>query len=396
MFYLSRFMNRSTFSHRMAVVYEDCFIECDFEDQLLETNVPTGYHPSNESMQQLASFLVRNSDPNNVTSMVQSVFGNVSFPFTQSGQTIRIPSTGSNGNGQNKDVNGNHLVQKENDTQSTENTAGLANEVMHNRLTIDPIASASIAQVNGTVDWPQRLTASTPFHAMDEEAVVQAPMNASFQPIESFLDKHIDPNNVTSTIEAIIGDVSMLAGQIDQPQAIDPIETRPNETNNGVDIIKTANAMTPPEANGPESNDLDDINSIIAADNKVIDFALPSQAVFGSHNDTIKGIAAAGQAVSDTRENKSTDQQSECINLTREDVEPPSEGATSSQIARNAVQQEGNQRQKRKITEEPMSDEGSNKKRKMDLGSTLKTIPESTSGEILNRYNHRHCLTVKY
>ncbi|XP_055326033.1 zinc finger and BTB domain-containing protein 17-like [Sitodiplosis mosellana] len=341
--------------------------------QLTANPIPTEmYVPSDAS---LVSFLAKHTDPNNVTSTIEAMFGNVSVPASQSDQT---PLIGVNGSDQNKDANGNYLTPKENDVRPTVDTTELANGMMANRSIIDPIVPALIAQPNTAVDWPQELPTSTPFHGLVEESETNASSCGSFQRFSSFLDRNIDPNDVTSTINVMLGNASMITAQIDQSQATDAIENGPNDANNGIGIVETANITTPPDSTGPEFSDMADINSMNAPESESNDAQLPNETVFGGSIDIDDEISADEQAASSTRSNESTNQVTECTDLTCEDVQPSSEGA-SHHIERNGVRQGGKQRRKRKIAHATTSDGSAKKKRITGPRSTLKTIPELNS-----------------
>ncbi|XP_055326036.1 uncharacterized protein LOC129579877 [Sitodiplosis mosellana] len=304
--------------------------------------IPTEmYVPSDAS---LVSFLAKHTDPNN-DSTIEAMFGNVSVPASQTDQT---PLISVNGSDQKKDANRNYLTQIENGMRPAMNTTELANGMMANHSTNDPIVPDLIAQPNIAVDWPQELPTSTPFHGLVEESETKASSCGSFQRFSSFLDRNIDPNDVTSTINAMLGNASMITAQIDQSQATHAIETGPNDANNGIGIVEKAIRTTPPDATGPEFSDMADINSMNAPESESNDAQLPNETVFGGFIDIDDEISAEEQAASSTRNNESTNQVTECMDLTCEDVEPRSKGA-SNQIERNAVRRGGNQRQKRKI-----------------------------------------------
>lgn len=66
------------------------------------------YEPSNESIRRFASFIIKNTDPNNVTKTVQAMFGQASASVAQTNYT---PLTGASGSRRNEDENGNYMRQ---------------------------------------------------------------------------------------------------------------------------------------------------------------------------------------------------------------------------------------------------------------------------------------------
>lgn len=167
-------------------------------------------NPGNEPIQQFPLITVRDTDPNNVTSMIRAVLDNVSVSADQANHT---PSTGVSGNGQN--INGNNETPQENDMRPPVDIGELSN-----RSTIDPIVSTAIAEVNSIGDWLQHRPTSTPFHGLIEEPEMNAQSCGSFRKIAAFMDKNIDPNN-----DALAIDEDSMA-QIGQSLAISVTETR--------------------------------------------------------------------------------------------------------------------------------------------------------------------------
>lgn len=189
---------------------------------------------------------------------------------------------------------------------------------------------------------PQDLLNSTPIHDLNEQFGTRATTRASFQPIDMFLDHHIDPNNVSSTIDAMLGDISLLMTQIDQSQRI---------------------GMTPSETNGCEIIDLDDIESVFAGDKESTVIEILSDTTCG--NSFHEGTSTQYQTTSNGQKNKSKKQKAARMGLTCKDNDTSSEGTS---IEQNAVKQEPNQRRKRKST---------------NVRSAQKDNPELVSGEMI-------------
>lgn len=308
------------------------------------------YIPNNHSMQQFTSFAIRNTDLNDITSTINTTVGNVSVPGNRVNHTT---STDVNGGGQNNNINGNHETQEENDMRSSVNTGEL-----DNLLTIDSIESTEAVQVNAINDWLQSGT-----------------NNPTFQQLAEFMGENIYPNNVSSTINETFPDVSLLTAPIEQSPVINASETRPNENSSRIANTQIMDETMPPDANGPELSDLDEVNLTNHQVNEPVDGEQTNETTVSDSNDTNGEFLVEEQANSSERNNETTEKTevTECIDLTYENVEP--EG-TNNLI----VQNEGKQQRKRKISDAMTSDRNSKKIGRTGLRSAMKMIPESASG----------------
>ncbi|XP_031637934.1 uncharacterized protein LOC116350319 [Contarinia nasturtii] len=176
---------------------------------LLPSSTPFYFKPRNETFQSFTSPLANNIDPENATGSVEA-------------QVNECQVAISSGIDRNENV-----VGIDNPIDTTMGSQAPSTSTFM-QPTVDFIAPQVVPKVNpepmAPMNEQQSMQKTTPLHQFSSldsqnESEVSVPSSDTFQPFTSFLDNNIDPENVTESIEAMIGNESIMTAQINQSQA---------------------------------------------------------------------------------------------------------------------------------------------------------------------------------